>query len=226
MQLVELNIRKKLRDLLRHPFEWVTKLDGGGNPIPYVDGVTTLQDNERLSDDGMYVEEVGNTPLRIPSVQKLLGDRPLFEFIDVSHTELSYFDIPGRDDLDFPRINLVFQGEVNNKLTIDSRLKSRQFPMSISIYFNQFFKEDKPVRASACDAVSLLDALELAALEVDYNMHNDVVNELENITLFDLSSVNYDIDAQSSGITGVAQMQYQIHYVLNYDQVTEPSNGE
>ena len=210
-----MNLRGKLRDELKEPFRWEDKIESGSR-ILYVEGETAIEDDERVSHDG-YVQKISDTPLRIKTIKDLIGDRPLFEFIDVSHTELPY-DSASEDD--FPRINVFLQGEVNNKLTVDSRLKERQFPMSVSLYLNHFIKDGRPARARKFDAVELLSGLEVAALEIDYNMHQQVINKFEEVTLFDLSSVNYDIGAQTGGIVGVAQMQYQVHYVLNYDQVT------
>ena len=139
------------------------------------------------------------------------------EFIDLTP------GIPSYLDGELPRVHVLCLDETGAQNTVDAKTRYRSFDMQITVYLDTYVDSDGDEKFfKVDDREDLIIDLEQSVLEIDYNMVNDVQDQIEEITVFDLENVRYNIeqDSDTRGVQGTAVMQYRVDYVITYQGVT------
>ena len=122
---------------------------------------------------------------------------------------------PSFNDDDMPLILVSMGQDVQEGLTVDTRLKERTFDMTIEYYTNVdsdgvLFKESR--------REPLLTELEDTANIIDYRVNLGDVERARGAMIIQLNDIEYKISSDGShdSLVGIATLTYGVNYSLTY----------
>ena len=134
-------------------------------------------------------------------------------------------DVSEEED-DLPTIHVIFNQESNEQLTIDTTTRQRSFDFTVSVYVNSRIEVQEggtfaDVVFGNAVRILLLDYLEDLSYDIDRVMVKRDFGQINYVTNFDLSTVDYSIDkeiADGQYLVGVLSLNYDVEYVYTYEK--------